>query len=292
MPTLDGTLTLVVPVFNEEVRSVESLNALCCYMGNWPTGSRLVFVDDGSTDKTVEVLRERLANMAVPFASVEERPHLGKGAAVRWGLKSAKTDFAAFCDIDLATPLYELDRIIERSAEIFGLAFGSRSVPGSNLVQRESLKRELAGRAFNRLVQLMACPGIYDTQCGAKAAPVCVWQILLSDSVEDGFAWDVEVVAKAIRNGIEVAEIPIKWTHDVRSRVHVGSDGIKMVRAIVRMKLRQLRLRKSSSITTYSLNDGAVETTIQISDWEAPVDQGAVISPDLSNNDNSKLAEW
>lgn len=249
MPMLDMTLTLVVPVFNEEVRVAESLDALCEYVSNWSWGSRLVFVDDGSSDSTVAVLRERLAAKESPHVLVIERPHLGKGAAVRWGLKSAETDIAAFCDVDLATPLDELDRIIERSVKIEGLAIGSRSVPGSDLVQRESLKREVAGRAFNRLVQILACPGIYDTQCGAKAAPVSVWSLLLNESVEDGFAWDVEVVSRALRLGISVAEMPIRWAHDSRSRVNVASDGMKMIRAIVRMRSQQMVRREHRTIT-------------------------------------------
>ncbi|MDA8195655.1 MAG: glycosyltransferase [Actinomycetota bacterium] len=249
MPVIDMTLTLVVPVFNEEIRVSESFDALFDYVADWNWGSRLVFVDDGSTDRTVAVLREKIESKDLNFASVIERPHLGKGASVRWGLKTAGTDIAAFCDVDLATPLDELDRIIQRSVEIEGLAIGSRSIPGSNVVQRESIKREIAGRAFNRLVQILACPGIYDTQCGAKAAPVGVWRLVLNDSVEDGFAWDVEVVSRALYEGIKVSEMPIRWSHDNRSRVNVLSDGLKMTRAIFRMRSQQIIRRDLRSGT-------------------------------------------
>jgi dolichyl-phosphate beta-glucosyltransferase len=242
MPDLEKSLTLVVPVYNEEERAAESFDALCSYMEGWPKGSRLIFVDDGSVDLTLAMLRARAAAYGGPCSvEVLARPHRGKGATVRDGLLAADTDVAAFCDVDLATPLDELDRIIQTAIKTEGLAIGSRSLPDANLVRRESFKREMAGRIFNRFVQIAACPGIFDTQCGAKAAPTSAWRALLLHSIEDGFAWDVEVVAAAIRGHVEVTEMAIRWSHDDRSRVNVMSDGMKMVRAVSKIRFRTMR---------------------------------------------------
>ncbi len=240
MHNVGGSLSLVVPLFNEEVRVAESLAPLFEYVERCKPGSRLIFVDDGSSDRTADVVEMFIAESGSDSISLVRRPHLGKGAAVRYGLGMADTDLAAFCDVDLATPLDELSRVVEIACKVDGLAIGSRAVADTELKVRESLRREVAGRAFNWLVQSLVCPGVQDTQCGAKAAPVWVWKVLLAESVEDGFAWDVEVVSKALKVGIRVEEVGVRWLHDDRSRVNVGRDGLNMVGAVLRLKFKSL----------------------------------------------------
>ena len=108
---------------------------------------------------------------------------------MRAGLQAANTELAAFCDVDLATPLTELGRVIDIAESGACLAIGSRAVPDARIRQHEKRRREIAGKAFNRLVRRGLCEGVADTQCGAKAAPTWVWQAILPFSREDGFAW-------------------------------------------------------------------------------------------------------
>ncbi len=248
----EKTLTLIVPIYNEQARLSENVPQLISYIESWATGSRLIFVDDGSNDFTVAKIEAIISEYASICTSVEKRPHLGKGASVRYGLNMATTELAAFCDIDLSTPLEELSRLVELSSEIGGLAIGSRTLPGSRTVERGSLRREIAGRTFNSLVRALLCPGIYDTQCGAKAAPTQVWHEILRDSVENGFAWDVEILAKALGSAIKVLEVAVHWSHDSRSRVNVGRDGLRMLGAVFRLKFRLVyhRLRTNWATLT------------------------------------------
>ena len=245
------TLTLVVPVYNEEARVTDSVWQLVDYIKTWPHGSRLIFVDDGSDDSTPKKIDEILHEQDFSGATLERLDHLGKGAAVRHGLIHSETTLAAFCDLDLATPLNELTRLIMLSAQNDSLIIGSRSIAVAEVVYHESLKRRIAGKAFNKLVRMLLCPGITDTQCGAKAATTRIWHNLLVTSVENGFAWDVEVVAQAIHSKIEIIEVPVKWTHDKRSRVNVGRDGMNMVLSVLKIKgrivTRGLLLRCKSS---------------------------------------------
>jgi dolichyl-phosphate beta-glucosyltransferase len=223
----------------------ESLDPLLEFISAWPSGSRLLFVDDGSADRTMEVVTRRLQRFGGEAAAIVSRPHAGKGAAVRFGLSEANTDLAAFCDVDLATPLDELDRIIEEAVSGSCLAIGSRAAPGAQIHQREVRRREIAGKAFNRLVRASLCQGVADTQCGAKAASTEVWRSILERSHEDGFAWDVEVIASAIRLNIPVCEVGIRWNHDERTRVRVVHDGLAMVLAVPRIwwSVRRLQAR-------------------------------------------------
>ncbi|MEA3076420.1 MAG: hypothetical protein QOF60_1328 [Actinomycetota bacterium] len=224
------TLGLVVPVFDEEVRFAEHAKALVEFVA---PGGVLVFVDDGSTDRTASLVSELVASTSSVDVRLLRRPHVGKGAAVAAGLASVLADdaigYAAFCDLDLSTPLDELSRIIEAATHGEVLAIGSRDLTGSRLVQREGVVRESLGRAYNRLLQATVTPGVVDTQCGAKAASRSVWARVLPFCAQVGFAWDAEVVAVALALGVPVHEVAIEWRHDTRSKVRVGADGLAMV---------------------------------------------------------------
>lgn len=237
-----STLCLVVPMYNEEQRVAETIGPLVEFVAGKGQGSQLLLVDDGSTDRTVDVVKGRLQRRHCGHVDVLRRPHAGKGAAIRWGLFQARTDVAAFCDVDLATPLDELDRIVCAADTGSCLAVGSRATDGAALAQRETRRREFAGRAFNRVIRNSLCGGVMDTQCGAKAAPTVLWRTILDHSSEEGFAWDVEVIALSLRLEIPVREIGIAWNHDERTRVRVVQDGVAMVLSVPRIWRRVRRV--------------------------------------------------
>jgi ubiquinone/menaquinone biosynthesis C-methylase UbiE len=229
------SLTLVVPVFNEEERVTERGPELAAFVVGLPAGSELIFVDDGSNDGTVAAIEKMVADWPDLSARVLQRQHRGKGAAVAAGLAEASGEYAGFCDVDLSTSLAQFDHILRAATMSPVLAIGSRDALGSRLVKRQSALREFLGRAYNRMLQLTLVPGISDTQCGAKVARADVWREILPRCNEEGFAWDVEVTAVARRLGIVVQEVAVEWRHDDRSRVRVGRDGVAMLLALPRI---------------------------------------------------------
>ena len=230
-----SSLDLVVPLYNEECRVLETAPALLEFISGFP-GGELIWVDDGSTDSTVEVVSRFLGARPGAPARLIERPHRGKGAAVRAGLDIAGADLAGFTDVDLATPLVDFERLVSIAAERRVFVVGSRALPESNVVVHEHPARELLGRLYNRAVQIAATPGIRDTQCGAKVAPRSLWDRVLPLSREEGFAWDVEIIALAQALGAQVCEVPVTWRHDSRSKVHVLKDGLKMGASLLRIR--------------------------------------------------------
>lgn len=227
-------LSLVVPLFNEETRVAESGGALVGFVSRCGPGSELIFVDDGSTDGTTEVV-EGLVHAASVTVRLVRRPHRGKGAAVRAGLAEARADYAGFTDVDLSTPLDQLETVLKAAIMAPALAIGSRDVATSLVLRPQRWWRELLGKSYNRLVQLVAVPGVADTQCGAKMAQTAIWKAILPWCEEEGFAWDVEALAVARRLDIPVREVAIEWHNDERSRVRIGRDGADMVAALPRI---------------------------------------------------------
>lgn len=233
---------LVVPLYQEADRFEEYGPQLLDFLRRLPDGSELVFVDDGSTDGTAELVAGVLEAQAVR-ARLIRRPHRGKGAAVAAGLAATDAPIAAFCDLDLSTPLDQLALVLRAADRADVLAIGSRDLSTSVVERPESRLRETLGRAYNRLLQATLTPGIVDTQCGAKAAARGVWRAVLPLVGEKAFAWDAEVVAVAVALGIPVQEVPVIWRHDDRSKVRVGRDGLRMVAATPRIWRRARHAR-------------------------------------------------
>ena len=241
-----GSLTLVVPLFNEAHRFQTYAPQLVTFISRYPQGSEILFVDDGSSDGTVQMAEDFAAtNCGAPIRLLFES-HRGKGSAVAAGLMSAHTEVACFCDLDLSTPLDDLARIVDSAASAPILAIGSRGVATARIVRHQRWSREMLGRTYNKAIQFSLVPGVVDTQCGAKAALTSVWASIVPHCREVGFAWDVEVIAVARAMGFQVREIGVEWRHQEGSRVKPLRDGARMLRAIPRIRLNlrdHLRVR-------------------------------------------------
>ena len=239
-----------MPVFEEQARFGDYGEQLVAFIRTQAAGSHLVFVDDGSDDGTAALVEALLEKHDDAPVRLLRRPHLGKGAAVAAGVLTLHCDDVAFCDLDLSTPLEDLQRVIDVAGAAQVLAIGSRDLSGSTLVRRESRLRETLGRSYNRLLQATVTPGVVDTQCGAKAASREVWDRLLPHCRQQGFAWDAELVAVALASGVGVREVPIAWRHDDRSKIRVGRDGLAMVTETGRIWASARRAAASASAVT------------------------------------------
>jgi len=197
-------------------------------------------VDDGSSDRTAELLAagaERNPRLHPVHAYERNR---GKGAAFAAGVARAQGEYVLLADVDLSTPLTELGKLaaaIDAGADI---AIGSRAVPGA-VVERGPAHRKLLGNSFNGAVRLLTGLRLRDTQNGFKLFPTEPTKRLLAVQTCPGFAFDVELLMRADREGMRIAEVPILYLHDPRSSVRVGSAGLQMLRDISGLAYRLRR---------------------------------------------------
>ena len=170
-------LTLIVPCYNEELRLPESEYVDWLAKAASGANARLLFVDDGSRDGTVKVLRRICNSAPAGCASVLELgANQGKAEAVRRGLvhatgegQASDGDIIGFWDSDLATPLSavpQLAAVLDRSAHL-QMVFAARVALLGREIARSPVRHYL-GRVFATLASLTLELGIYDTQCGAK----------------------------------------------------------------------------------------------------------------------------
>jgi dolichyl-phosphate beta-glucosyltransferase len=217
-------LSLVVPAFNESERLSRGIPRLLEVIPHEET--EVIVVDDGSTDDTSEVASSQLAEL--PRSRVIRLPHnSGKGAAVRAGVVEARGEIIAYMDADMATEPSDLALLIDALRQS-PLAIGSRALE-SSVVEDKSGLRRLMTRTFGLMVSSAVDLPMRDTQCGFKAFHGSVAKLLFHGAQVDSFAFDIEVLARASRLGLETAEVPVRWTEMAGSKVHVVRDSMKMI---------------------------------------------------------------
>lgn len=226
-------LAVIVPAYNEEPRLAKSLERIREYLSEQTYDWEVVVVDDGSTDSTPEIVRD-FAERDPRFRLISYSPNRGKGAAVRTGMLDAKADVLLLCDADLAAPIEEVEKLFAAKKAI---AIGSRPLRESNLEVRQPWWREMAGRAFNLAVQALSIRGIKDTQCGFKLFSEKAANDVFSRCRFDGFSYDFEALMVGRALGYEIAEVPIRWSHQEGSKVRLFRDGMRMLRDLVRLRL-------------------------------------------------------
>jgi dolichyl-phosphate beta-glucosyltransferase len=249
-PRAAATLSLVIPAYNEEARLPALLDTLARSAGETVVGAgfelrETLVVDDGSDDRTAAILAEAVAtNCKLRPVSVGSE-NAGKGAAIAAGVRQAAGDYVLLADVDLSTPLEELPKLgaaIRAGADI---AIGSRALDRT-VVDRGPVHRKLMGRMFNDAVRLMTGLELRDTQCGFKLMPTGIANALLAEQTCPGFSFDVELLMRADRAGLRIAEVPVVYIHDPHSRVRALSSSYRMLRDVAGLS-RRLRRRERAS---------------------------------------------
>ncbi|HEY7928205.1 MAG TPA: dolichyl-phosphate beta-glucosyltransferase [Candidatus Dormibacteraeota bacterium] len=231
-------ISFVIPAYNERDRLPATLGIVRDYFDAAAEEYEVIVADDGSRDGTVAFVESVVEHW--PQLSVAALPrNQGKGAAVRAGMLRARGEQRAFSDADLSTPIEELPRLRQRLRGNCTVAIASRAVPGSTIGVHQPGRREMMGRAYNRMVQLLVLPGLHDTQCGfkvftAEAAAACFEPLRTT-----GFGFDAEVLLRARRRGWEIAEVPVQWDHRDDSRVSALRDSGMVLLDLVRLRLRR-----------------------------------------------------
>lgn len=234
-------LSVVVPAFNEARRILPSLERTLAYLDSQPYSYEVLVVDDGSTDSTAAVVRERFGTHSA-LQVLSYQPNRGKGHAVRWGTLRAKGEWVLVTDADLSTPIEELPKLAEALERGFDLAIGSRAVPGAEVRKRQNLLRERAGKLFNWWVRWLVGLPFHDTQCGFKLMQRERMQPVVEQLSVDRFAFDVELIALALAMGRRVTEVPVVWCHVPDSTVSLWR-GIEAYLEVWRIHRRVRALR-------------------------------------------------
>ena len=217
--------SLVIPAFNERRRIEAALRRVAQWRRGRPGGWdwEVIVVDDGSTDGTRALARRVAEQIELPITLLCHEKNRGKGAAIRTGVLASTGDPVLLSDTDLSTPLTEWVKLAER-LPTHPVAIGSRALDEGLVRKKQKLYRRVAGKLGNRLVRLIAVPGIKDTQCGFKLFQGDLARSLFGEARIDRFAYDMEILYLARRRGISIAEVPVLWFNSPESKVSLVRD--------------------------------------------------------------------
>lgn len=118
-------LSLVVPVYFEEECIQQFIDETQSVLKKHDIRHEYVFVDDGSTDRTIDIIHDNIKNK-IPITLVEFSYNHGKQAAVSAGIQHAKGDLLIYMDPDLQDPPLEIPRLINEIEKGYDLVFGVR----------------------------------------------------------------------------------------------------------------------------------------------------------------------
>jgi len=229
---------LVIPVLNEAHVLARSVGTVRDFLARQPWDSRVVVVDNGSTDGTDRVARELVAaHDNVRFLQLPQR---GRGRALRHAWTQSDADIVAYTDVDLSTELEALTRLVEGVwGGGFDLGTGSRLLPDSRTTR--SAKREFISRCYNLFVKLILWTSFSDAQCGFKVASRRVVSEIVPLVEDQAWFFDTELLVLSEKQGYRIMDLPVRWIEDNDSRVKIVSTAWEDIKGVFRIRWKLWR---------------------------------------------------
>jgi dolichyl-phosphate beta-glucosyltransferase len=241
-------ISIVIPAFNEELRLPLTLDLLERHLTAIGVPAEVIVVDDGSHDRTAQVVRDRAASWPELTLLTAAR-NGGKGEAVRIGMAAARGRYRIFSDADLSVPIDDMEKLLGPLRAGAGVAIASRGLLDSQVEVRQPWYRETMGRTFNRLVRIFALSGVHDSQCGFKAFTAEVADRVFRELQTRGFGFDVEVLYRAQQAGYQIVEVPTRWINSPQSHVHPIRHSTMMLLELLAIPRRVRRHPTPKAVT-------------------------------------------
>ena len=219
--------SIIIPAYNERARIGSTLEQVLEHLREQKWSAEIVVVNDGSRDDTANFVGQFAAEH--PQVRLIENPgNQGKGYAVRNGMLNARGKVLLFTDADLSSPITEAAKLFAAMEKGADVAIGSRWLDPSLQFQRQSLKRQIMSRTFNLFTRAVLTFPYHDTQCGFKAFTREAAQKIFPLQRITRWGFDAEIIYLAHHMKLKVAEVPVTWGHDERSKIHPWRDGFYM----------------------------------------------------------------
>jgi dolichyl-phosphate beta-glucosyltransferase len=238
MPYNMTHLSVIIPAKNEAKHIQKTVQAVFDFLETKGFSYEIIVVSNNSTDGTAYTVKNMALTM--PNLRLLDYPdQTGKGFAVREGMLQAQGEYRLFMDADNSTTIDNIDKFMPYLRDGCDVVIASIAVPGHEVVEgSEPTWRRLFGKLGNLYIQVLAVPGIHDTQRGFKMLTAKATQDIFSRSKINQFGFDIEILALAIKFGYKIKEVPVKWHNDPNSASH------PRLSAYIQVLLDTLRIRR------------------------------------------------
>jgi glycosyltransferase involved in cell wall biosynthesis len=249
-------LSIIIPAYNEENRIGKTLDETFRFLDGQSFDSEVIVVNDGSRDRTREVVNGYLSSRLVSgdqtgrsqLRLLDNPGNRGKGYSVRSGMLDGRGEILLFYDADLSTPLSEVEKVLKPiSEDRYDVVIGSRALDRSLIGTHQSNLRELIGRIGNLVQYIFTGLRFRDTQCGFKAFRREAAERIFPLQQIEGFGFDPEILFIASRQKWRVLEVAVRWNHVEGSKVHVIGTPLKALLEVITIRLNSIRGRYEES---------------------------------------------
>jgi glycosyltransferase involved in cell wall biosynthesis len=224
-------LSIIMPAFDEEARIEEAISQ--ALEVELPVdGRELVVIENGSRDRTREILRARSWPEEVRILELDV--NRGKGEAVRAGVAGARGRYVATLDADLEYDPADLAEMLRPLREEgMDAVFGTRAWQAHSAY---SYWYVVGNRVINTTANALYNVWLSDCMAGLKMMPAELFRSL--DLREDGFAFEAELVARLLRRRARIFEVPIRYRARTREEGKKlrARDGWAMLRTFLRCR--------------------------------------------------------
>lgn len=239
-------LSVIIPSYNEsENLSHGVLDEVHNYLKKQNYTYEVLVVDDGSKDNTVQLVKKYIKDKA-SFKLIEN-PHSGKAITVMTGMFKASGQVVLFTDMDQATPINQIEKLLPKFDQDYDIVIGSRAGrEGAPLI------RKIVAWGFASLRNIIIGLPFKDTQCGFKAfnqkaildvfpKVLKIWQSMrYSGNAAVNAGFDVETLFIAKNMGFKIAEVPVEWRFVGTERVQIIKDALEALKDMLRIRLTDL----------------------------------------------------
>jgi dolichyl-phosphate beta-glucosyltransferase len=236
-------LSIIIPAYDEANKIARDIKAASEFLIANHFLGEIIVVDDGSTDDTANIARKAGNDLpkCVSLQVITLDPHRGKGCAVKTGIVKSSGQYVMFADSGCCVPygnaLLGLEMLKSGRCDI---AHGSRRMVRSDVHKDQPCYRRICAKCFKWFVHhLLTIPhALTDTQCGFKVYRGDVARELYSQSIIDGFMFDVEIILLAQKRRFRIEEFPVEWSCDPDSRLSLARTPWPVLSELIRIKRR------------------------------------------------------
>lgn len=221
-------LSIVIPAYNEEHRLPINIVNIIEYIEK-KIEYEIIIVDDGSKSP----LKEWMAGSNIKI--LRNDINRGKGYSVKKGVLASTGDYILYTDADLSTPIEELDKLWKYKDE-YDIVIGSRRMPESRVITKQSPLRILAGKVYPFFVKSLIMNDIQDTQCGFKLFKSKCTMLFAIQKI-NGFSFDVEILYLAKKYHFKIKEIGVEWYNNKNSKLNMLKDIPIMLKELLMIKI-------------------------------------------------------
>jgi len=224
--------SIIVPCYNESKR-VDNVVKILQYLSGLDKSWELIVVNDGSMDNTFDKLKslKKKSN----FKLISYSNNRGKGYAVKTGMLAAVGEHRLFMDIDLSTPIDEMEKI-SQFIDQYDVVIGTRKVKGARVVVHQPILREYLGKVFTLLSQVILNTKVSDFTCGFKCFSQEAAERIFRKTRIFRWGFDSETLFLAKKYGFSIKEVPVVWKNDKQTRVRFPGDIIKSFHELVSIR--------------------------------------------------------